>query len=64
MVDKSGLARAGAASVEYVRRFGSLLFAHVERFYETRMEKAQMRLAPTSRAGDPRRLTEFQRRRG
>jgi hypothetical protein len=64
MADKSRLARAIAASVEYVRRFGSLLFAHVERFYEARMEKAQMRLAPTSRVGDPRRLTDFQRRQG
>jgi hypothetical protein len=64
MVDKSGLARVTAASVEYVRHFYSLLFAHVERFYEARMEKAQMRLAPTSRAGAPRRLTEFQRRQG
>jgi len=53
MADKSQLARAIAASVEYVRRFGSLLFAHVERFYEARMERAQMRLAPTSRAGGP-----------
>lgn len=64
MADKSRFARATAASVEYVRRFGWLLFAHAERFYEVRMERAQMRLAPTSRAGDPRRLTDFQRRQG
>jgi len=56
MVDKSGLARAAAASIEYIRHFGSLLFARVERFYEVRMEKAQMRLAPTSRARAPRRF--------
>jgi hypothetical protein len=61
MADKSGLGRATAA-VEYIRHFGSLLFAHVERFYEVRMEKAQMRLAPTSCAGTPRRSAEFQRR--
>jgi len=47
MVDRYGLARATAASVECVRHFGSSLFAHAERFYEARMEKAQMRLAPT-----------------
>jgi hypothetical protein len=64
MVDKSGLGRAAAALVEYARHFGLLLFALVERFYEVHMEKAQMRLAPTSRAGAPRRLTEFQHRQG
>lgn len=64
MVDKSGRARATAAAVEYIRHFGSLLFAHAERFYEVRMEKAQMRLAPTNDAGTPRRSTEFQRRQG
>ena len=56
MVDKSSLGRATTAAVEYVRHFGSLLFAQVERSYEMHMEKAQMRLAPTSRAGAPRRL--------
>jgi hypothetical protein len=47
MLDKSGVVRATAASVEYVRHFGLSLFAHLERFYEAHMEKAQMRLAPT-----------------
>jgi|HubBroStandDraft_2_1064218.scaffolds.fasta_scaffold1658269_1 hypothetical protein len=56
MVDNSRLGSATAAAVEYVRHFGSLLFAHIEQFYEMHMEKAQMRLAPTSRAGAPRRL--------
>ncbi len=46
MLDKSGVVRATAASVEYVRHFGLSLFAHLERFYEAHMEKAQMRLAP------------------
>lgn len=64
MVDKAGFARATAAAVEYIHYFGSLLFAQVERFYGVHMERAQMRLAPTSRAGASRRLTEFERRQG
>jgi hypothetical protein len=40
MVDKSGLRRATVAAAEYLRHFGSLLFALAERFYEERMEKA------------------------
>jgi hypothetical protein len=62
MLDKSGVVRATAASVEYVRHFGSSLFAHAERFYEARMEKAQMRLAPTRPHRRLKRLSEFHRR--
>jgi hypothetical protein len=62
MVDRYGLARATAASVECVRHFGSSLFAHAERFYEARMEKAQMRLAPTRPHRHLKRLSEFHRR--
>ena len=62
MVDRYGFARATAASVEYVRHFGSSLFAHAERFYEARMEKAQMRLAPTRPHRRLKRLSEFHRR--
>jgi hypothetical protein len=62
MVDRCTLARATAASVECVRHFGSSLFAHAERFYEARMEKAQMRLAPTRPHRRPKRLSEFYRR--
>ena len=62
MDNKSKLARSTAASAKCARYLASSLFAHVERFYEARMEKAQMRLAPTSRARVPRRSTEFHRR--
>jgi hypothetical protein len=62
MLDKSGVVRATTASVEYVRHFGSSLFAHAERFYEARMEKAQMRLAPTRPHRRLKRLSEFHRR--
>ena len=64
MAAKSAFGSATATFVEYVGQFGSLLFALVERFYEVHMEKAQMRLAPTNRAGAPTRFTEFQRRQG
>lgn len=62
MVDRYGLARATVASVEYVRHFGSSLFAHAERFYEARMERAQMRLAPTRPHRRLKRLSEFHSR--
>lgn len=62
MVDRYGFARATAASVQCVRHLGSSLFAHAERFYEARMEKVQMRLAPTRPHRRPKRLSEFHRR--
>jgi hypothetical protein len=37
-----------AAYAEHIRNYGSLLFGLAERFYEARMERAQMRLAPTT----------------
>jgi hypothetical protein len=40
---------ASSTSDQYIRNLGSILFALVQRFYEARMEEAQMRLAPLSR---------------
>jgi hypothetical protein len=60
MVNKSQLALIAAigaaavasrASPEPIRAYGSLLFAMARRFYDARVEKAQMRLAPTRRIG-------------
>jgi hypothetical protein len=62
MVDRCRFARATAASVQCVRHLGSSLFAHAERFYEARMEKAQMRLAPTRPHRRLNRLSELHRR--
>jgi hypothetical protein len=36
------------ASAEPVRNYGSLLFDKARRFYDSRLEKAQMRFAPTT----------------
>jgi hypothetical protein len=54
MFDKSGLGRATASAAGYARYLGCLLFALAERSYEVHMERAQMRLTPTRRAGRPR----------
>jgi len=39
-----------AASAEFIRSFGSLLFM-ARRFYDAHMQNVQMRLAPTRRLG-------------
>jgi hypothetical protein len=46
-VASTATARTPSAFAGYVRDFGSILFDAAERFYEARMEKAQMRLAHT-----------------
>jgi hypothetical protein len=46
-VFSTATARTGSAFADYIRDFGSILFDAAERFYEARMEKAQMRLAHT-----------------
>jgi hypothetical protein len=51
MFDKSGLGRATASAAGYARYLGCLLFTLAERSYEVHMERAQMRLTPTRRAG-------------
>ena len=61
MVYKSKLALFAAAAAagmaapalaEYIRNYGSLLAIMAQRIYIAHMEKVQMRLAPTRRAGD------------
>lgn len=46
-VAATAMARTTSAVADYIRDFGALLFDAAERFYEARMEKAQMRLAHT-----------------
>ena len=41
-----------APFTDTMRGIGTLLFEAVQRFYEARMEKAQMRLAPTRHLTD------------
>jgi hypothetical protein len=68
MINKSKLALTAAmavasiaspASAEYMRNWGSLLYAMARRFYDARMEKAQMRLAPTRRVRPRYRPADF-----
>lgn len=47
----AAIAAAGVASAEYIRNFEFLLFIVAQRFYDAHVEKVQMRLAPTRRAG-------------
>jgi hypothetical protein len=42
---------ASPESAESIRGWGTLLFTMARRFYDARMEQAQMRFAPTRRAG-------------
>lgn len=46
-VAATGAPRATSAVADYIRNLGAVLFDAAERFYEARMEKAQMRLAHT-----------------
>ncbi len=58
MINKSKLAIMAVAAAgvtspasKYIRNFGSLLLTMARCFYDSHMQKVQMRLAPTRRMG-------------